>query len=178
MAEELISYFTTKNEALGSELVQPLPTYSPTFISIQHPHFSYCFLTAPVNTPEECQSLHLFNLLPSHPITYMATGHLPHRNLFNWISSQRYMIVLTFISHIQKTFLSSTFSCSHFPISLLPFISKILERIDYTWGLPISVLPFSWTLLHSCLWSYRMIKTVIVNNLTKLNPMFSSRPSF
>ena len=102
-------------------------------------------------------NLFVCDRLPSHPIKYRATGHLPHRNLFNWISSQQYMIVFTFTSHIQKTFLSSTSSCSHFPISLLPFISKNLERIDYTWGLPISVLPFSCTLLHLCLRSQRMI---------------------
>lgn len=136
-----------KNGALRSELVQPLPIYSPTFISIQQPHF---ILLLPYSTSQYSWRVPISSSASqiSFPLIQSSTWQqdtFPHWNLFNCISSQQYMIVLTFISHIQKTCLSSTFFYSHVPISLLPFISKNFERTDCTWGLPISVLPFSWT---------------------------------
>lgn len=115
--------------------------------------------------------------LPSHPIKYMATGHLPHQNLFNWISSQQYMIVFIYLSY------SENFPFFHFLLQPFPHFtpSLYLKKPWKNWlhlGSPNFCSPI---LLHITPFVLAVLtydkKKVIVNNVTKLNPMFFSRPS-
>lgn len=85
------------------------------------------------------------------------------------------MIILIFTSHIQENFLLFQFlfqPFSHFTPSLY---LKILARIIYTWGPPLSVFSFSWTRsIQACslIIGQKIVIAKFTNNLTKLNPTF------
>ena len=89
--------------------------------------------------------------------------------------SHLYMIILIFTSHIQENFLLFQFlfqPFSHFTPSLY---LKILARIIYTWGPPLSVFSFSWTRsIQACslIIGQKIVIAKFTNNLTKLNPTF------
>uniref|UniRef100_A0A6I8NZX9 RNA-directed DNA polymerase n=1 Tax=Ornithorhynchus anatinus TaxID=9258 RepID=A0A6I8NZX9_ORNAN len=137
---DLATYFLTKINTIRSELPKvtpppfpsPPPTPSPTFPSfpaVSSEEISSLLASA---TPSTCAS----DPIPSHLIKTVAPALLPSlTSIFNHSISNGSFPAAFKHAHIspilKKPALDPTSPSSYHPISLLPFLSKILERVVY-----------------------------------------------
>uniref|UniRef100_A0A6I8PE18 RNA-directed DNA polymerase n=1 Tax=Ornithorhynchus anatinus TaxID=9258 RepID=A0A6I8PE18_ORNAN len=137
---DLATYFLTKINTIRSELPKvtppplpsPPPTPSPTFPSfpaVSSEEISSLLASA---TPSTCAS----DPIPSHLIKTITPALLPSlTSIFNHSISKSSFPSAFKHAHVspilKKPTLDPTSPSSYRPISLLPFLSKILERVIY-----------------------------------------------
>uniref|UniRef100_A0A6I8NMC2 RNA-directed DNA polymerase n=1 Tax=Ornithorhynchus anatinus TaxID=9258 RepID=A0A6I8NMC2_ORNAN len=137
---DLATYFLTKINTIRSELPKvtppPLPSLPPTpsptfpsFPAVSSEEISSLLASA---TPSTCAS----DPIPSHLIKTIAPALLPSlTSIFNHSISKGSFPSAFKHAHVspilKKPALDPTSPSSYRPISLLPFLSKILERVVY-----------------------------------------------